>query len=157
MDHPNDGPAFPTGSVSQNQATGETIVHQPIGGMSKRELFAAILMHSEAVTCGVPGEAADALIEVAQGAGRDVEDQMARNAVVCADALLRALAEPKPEPAPRFPVFYTWAASEEQKDALRTLHTRTWFEQLPADLRTYVTDAMSAIARAEAGEDDIPF
>jgi hypothetical protein len=145
------GPAFP----GLERGAGGLELTCP--GMSKRELFAAILMHSEAVTCGVPGEAADALVQAADVAGRDVIDHMAMNAVEGADALLRALAEPRPEPAPRFPEFNVYGASDAQRDALHTLHTRTWFDRLPDALRTYVTDAVDAIARNETGEDDILF
>lgn len=152
------GPVFPcripTGGLHANGEPEPTIRHF---GLTKRELFAAILMHSEAVTCGVPGEACEALVEASRAAGTDVIDHMAGNAVQGADALLRALAEPRPEPEPRFPEFNVYGASSDQKDALRTLHTRTWFDQLPDAIRTYVTDAMNAVARVEAGEDDIPF
>lgn len=147
MDHINDGPAFPVMDASRWQAH----------GMSKRELFAAILMHSEAVTCGVPGEAAEALVRASIEAGTDVIDHMAMNAVQGADALLRALAEPQPEPEPKWPEFNVYGADAAQRDALRTLQTRTWFEQLPTHIRIYVNDAVDAIAKTESGEDDIPF
>jgi len=42
-------------------------------------------------------------------------------------------------------------------DALKTLHTRTWFETLPATVREFVEVAVREIARADSGEDDIPF
>lgn len=91
MDAINDGgPAFP---VLERGANGLELT---CTGMSQRALFAAILMHSELTTCGVPGEACEALIEASRDSGREVEDQMATNAVQCADALLRALAEPAP-------------------------------------------------------------
>lgn len=146
-EHDDGGPAFPVQDASTWQAH----------GMSKRELFAAILMHSEAVTCGVPGEACEALVQASQDAGDDVIDHMAMNAVQGADALLRALGEPRPEPAPRLPAFNVYGADDFQRNALRTLHTRTWFEQLPETIRAYVTGAVDAIARSESGEADIPF
>lgn len=151
MEQPYDGgPAFPLlADLSQNQASGEITIHQTSApGMSLRAYFAAAALPPVMQLC-----ASDTYDET-------IEDHFAKKSCTVADALLRALAEPLPEPprpAPAFPVFYAWAASAEQKDALRTLHTRTWFDQLPADLRTYVTDAMNAIASAEAGEDDIPF
>lgn len=147
------GPAFPFHFPTP--MAGDASESNP--GMSKRELFAAILMHSGAVTCGVPGEACDALVEASRAAGTDVIDHMAMNAVQGAEALLRALAEPKPEPTPAFPWFNAYAASSEQKDALRSLHTKTWFDALPEALRTYVTNAIGSMARAEADEDDLPF
>lgn len=39
-----DGPAFPSPSVSQNQATGETVCHQSEAGMTLRDYFAARAM-----------------------------------------------------------------------------------------------------------------
>lgn len=45
MAHPDHGwPAFPSPTVSQNQATGETIAHQAYGGMTLRDYFAAKAM-----------------------------------------------------------------------------------------------------------------
>ena len=85
MDYINDGgPAFPVQDASKWQSH----------GMSHRALFAAILMHAELVTNGVPGEACDALIAACEATGREPEDQMAFNAVQCADALVRELANP---------------------------------------------------------------
>ncbi len=86
---PNDGLAFPVNEL--HHESGNIVANHL--GMSQRALFAAILMHAELVTCGVPGEACDALIAASLESGREVEDQMAINAVQCADALLRALAE----------------------------------------------------------------
>lgn len=86
MNDDNDGgPAFPVQDASTWQAH----------GMTKRELFAAILMHAELVTCGVPGQAADALVIASDKAGDDVIDHMAGNAVDAADSLLRALDAPR--------------------------------------------------------------
>jgi hypothetical protein len=85
------GPAFPVQEWNMDGSPASLQV-----GMSQRALFAAILMHSELTTCGVPGEACEALIHAAEESGREVEDQMAHNAVQCADALLRALAAPMP-------------------------------------------------------------
>lgn len=97
MDAINDGgPAFPEAGLS-GLPNGEFIHGR--SGMSQRALFAAILMHAELTTCGVP-EACEELVKAAEARSRDVEDQMAANAVQCADALLRALAEPKEAPPP---------------------------------------------------------
>jgi hypothetical protein len=87
------GPAFP---VSEEAARGK--VAGVYGGMTQRALMATILMHSELTTCGVPGEACEALIRAAADSGREPEYQMAHNAVQCADALLAALSAPKPDP-----------------------------------------------------------
>lgn len=85
-DNIDDGPVFPVQDASTWQAH----------GLSKRELFAAILMHSEVVVGCKGGDASAALEEAADRQGRDVVDHMASNAVEGADALLRALSEPKP-------------------------------------------------------------
>jgi hypothetical protein len=83
------GPAFPVKDAATWQAH----------GMSQRAVFSALLMHAELLSCGGPGEACDALVAAAAASGREVEDQMATNAVQCADALLRAL---QVEPEPRY-------------------------------------------------------
>lgn len=44
---PKDWPAYPCPSVSQNQTTGETVVHQTYGGMSLRDYFAAKAMRKQ--------------------------------------------------------------------------------------------------------------
>jgi hypothetical protein len=134
------GPAFPAGDMQR--------------GMSKRELFAAILMHSEAVTCGVPGEASEALVEASRAAGTDVIDHMAMNAVQGADALLRALAEPRPTPIPPHLTYDAWTTSSAEHAALKRLAERYDFGDLPALLRDFVNVATSEIDKAESG---IPF
>ncbi|WP_395119676.1 hypothetical protein ACFCQI_01800 [Rhodanobacter sp. FW102-FHT14D06] len=53
-----------------------------------RDDFAKAAMHAELITCGVPGEPCDALIEAAEQAGRSVEGQVAWNAYRMADAML---------------------------------------------------------------------
>ncbi len=66
-------------------------------GLTKRELFALVAMHAELMTCGVPGEACDDLIEAANNARKAPEDQMALNACLAADALLAALCGANPK------------------------------------------------------------
>lgn len=58
-------------------------------GMTLRDYFAAKVMHAEIVTCGVPGEACDAMIE-AMESGDSVEDAIAKTSYRMADAILRA-------------------------------------------------------------------
>jgi len=123
-------------------------------GMSCRALFAAILIHAELVTCGVPGEAADALVEAAQRAGRDVVDHMAFNAVESADALLRALAEPRPEPVPQHLTYNAWATPASEHHAIQSLWLHPRFADLPAVIRDFVKLAVDEIAKTEDG---IPF
>jgi len=61
-----------------------------IPGMSLRDYFAAEAMHAELMTCGVPGEACEAMLDAADKAGRSPELHMAMNAYEMADAMLRA-------------------------------------------------------------------
>lgn len=138
------GPVFPVQDASTWQAH----------GMTKRELFAAILMHSEAVTCGVPGEACDALVEASRAAGTDVIDHMAMNAVQVADALLRALAEPQP-------VQYRdlYPSEQEKVDAaVRLAQCVEELAQAPgyAELPATVRDALKRAAE-DVLDPEIPF
>jgi hypothetical protein len=144
MEYINDGgPAFP---VSEEAARGK--VSGVYGGMSQRALFAAILMHAELVTDGVPGEACEALIEAAHDSGREVEDQMAYNAVQCADALLRALAEPQ---APAISYSQQCAIDEHPKliELLRKVSETEAFKSMPTNVQEKVLHTVD--------EDAIPF
>lgn len=107
-------------------------------GMSKRELFAVILMHAEMVTGGVNSE-------------------NAQNAADAADALLAALAapkEPEPEPVPAHLTYNPWAAPALEHLAIKRLAKDPHFLDLPVVIRDFVTLAMSEIAKADDG---IPF
>lgn len=123
-------------------------------GMTKRDLFAAILMHSEAVTCGVPGEACEALVEASREAGTDVIDHMAGNAVAGADALLRALG------APRQPEFRNLYASEQRQidaavrlaNAVNALKDQVEYGLLPHHVRAAIDTAIDDVLDPE-----IPF
>jgi hypothetical protein len=137
------GPAFP------HEDSG-SIAFRP--GLTKRELFAVILMHGELVTCGVPGEAADALVEASHAAGDEVVDHMAGNAVENADALLRALCAPK-QPVPRFD-YDAGAASSAEKEAIKQLADASYFDALPQDTRDFVRHAAH---RIQMEDDGIPF
>ena len=150
-EHPND-PAFPVLERGSNGL--ELTCH----GLTKRELFAAIAMHGLIVE---PVSGAQSMVEylapTEAGDAYAPGARIARAAAVMADAQLEVLAEPRPEPEPKFPEFNVYAASPEQREALKTLRTRTWFDVLPQVLRTYVESATSEIARRESGDDDIPF
>lgn len=138
------GPAFPVMDTSQNAATGETTIHQFIHpGLTKRELFAVHCLPISRTTFpeGLDGG----------------WDALCAHAFQMADSMLRASAEPRPEPEPKWPEFNVYAADPAQRNAMRTLQTRTWFDHLPTHIRIYVNDAVDAIARTEAGDDDIPF
>lgn len=151
------GPAFPV-STQGKDPEDRSYGHQDSAqtwqypGMSKRELFAVILMHSEAVTCGVPGEACEALIEASRAAGTDVIDHMAMNAVQGADALLRALAEPKP---PQYRELY--ASEQRQLDAAARLAQT--IEDLKHDLAVLPVGTRELLERAAADvlDPEIPF
>lgn len=148
-DNDDGGPAFP---VSEEDSRGK--VAGVYGGMSKRDLFAAILMHSEAVTCGVPGEACDALVEAAERHGRGVIDHMASNAVEGADALLHALAEPKPV---QYRELYVdermrLQAAERLAAVAEDLKQQPAYAQLPENLRALLESAATEIT-----EPPLPF
>jgi hypothetical protein len=77
------GPAFPQFIAVGDRAKAE-------GGASLLDLFAAFAMHSELMTCGVPGEAADALKAACAELGQEPIDRIAENAYAAAAAMLRA-------------------------------------------------------------------
>lgn len=84
-------------------------------------------------------------------------EEAVRLGVLQADALLVALAAPK-EPAQPEPITYdAYAAPSSEKNALKSLLTRTWFDDLPERIRDFVTVAVREIDHAARGEDDIPF
>lgn len=147
------GPAFPQPCTEGGHA-GNTPWGIAGGGMSQRALMATILMHGELVTDGVPGEAADALIEAADAAGREVEDQMAFNAVLLADALLRALAEPKPQEYR--PLFFDEQqrlnAADRLAAAVSAIQQLPEYAAMPADLRARLESDL-----ADVTEPQIPF
>jgi hypothetical protein len=120
------GPAFP---VLERGAGGLELTAP---GMSQRALFAAILMP--------------------RTVGTEVIDQLATNAVQGADALLRALAEPK-QPEPRFD-YDASAAPTAEKEALKRLASASFFDELPRDTRDFVRHA---VHRIDMDENDIPF
>lgn len=66
--------------------------HQVVeGGLTKRELFAAIAMHAEFLSCGSLEGPARALAAAAKKAGQTPVQRMAINAIEVADALLAEL------------------------------------------------------------------
>ena len=81
------GPAFPVPDVIDHDRNYYQYGGQ---GMTLRDYFAAKLMHAEVMTCCVPGEACDALVEACGRTGEKPEDHMARCAYEMADAMLRA-------------------------------------------------------------------
>lgn len=83
------GPAFPVPAV---MTQGNRMLHsaEDFRGMTLRDYFAAKAMHAHLITDTVPGEAADALLEAAERAGRDPLDHLCINAYEVADAMLRA-------------------------------------------------------------------
>lgn len=140
----NDEPAFPVQDASTWQAH----------GMTKRELIAAILMHGELVTCGVPGQAADALVQASEQAGDDLVDHMAGNAVEAAEALLRRLEEPRPQ---EYRPLYT--GEQMQLDAalrlanlVNAVADRPEYMALPEEQREAIKAAISDVLDPE-----IPF
>lgn len=143
------GPAFPC--AEDHKVASDILWTQ---GMSKRELFAAILMHAEAVTCGVPGEACDALVEASRAAGDDVIDHMAGNAVDGADALLRALGAPRPVQYRELYVDERMRldAAERLATAVGDLTQQPAYVHLPESLRQLLETAL-----ADVTEPPLPF
>lgn len=96
----NGGPAFPGITVNDTDVN----LTDPFGtllspngqaaysGMSLRDAFAMKAMHAEIVTCGVPGEAADAMLN-AMDPNDTVEEHIAKNAYRMADAMLKERAK----------------------------------------------------------------
>jgi peptide subunit release factor RF-3 len=80
------GPAFPIDSVSQNQATGETTVHQSHGGMTLRDYFAAKAMASLVAGDG----AQDICDHDSRYTGGNFADVVALCSYEFADAMLKA-------------------------------------------------------------------
>ena len=58
-------------------------------GMTLRDHFAGLAMQAELSSAGMDNEAAQALADAAERAGRDVESQIAWNAYAVADAMLK--------------------------------------------------------------------
>lgn len=81
------GPAFPVTPLYNEHGRA---LAQASSGMTLRDYFAAFAMHAELTTCGVPGEAADALIATADAMGVEPAERMAQNAYEMADAMLKA-------------------------------------------------------------------
>ena len=79
------GPAFPTEDKNRKEDYGTY-------GMTLRDYFAGMAMHTELMTCGVPSESHDALISACSEAGLDPIERMADNAYAIADAMLKARA-----------------------------------------------------------------
>jgi hypothetical protein len=150
------GPAFPHAEIHDDHAgpDGDRRHLLASTGMSKRELFAAILMHSEAVTCGVPGEACEALVQASRAAGTDVIEHMAMNAVQGADALLRALAAPQPPAHRELTLFEKeeLRIAEDALTALKDVKRTSAYENLPAALRGQI----ESVFRAKE-DNEIPF
>jgi hypothetical protein len=137
------GPAFP---VAEDHKVASDILWTQ--GMSLRAYAAVRFAAAWAGALGV-GE----MLETREHRA----EEAVRLGVIQADVLLRELAAPK-EPTPPEPITYDpYAASSAEKDALKSLLTRTWFEDLPERIRDYVTVAGRAIDRAARDEDDIPF
>jgi len=145
MDTPyNGGPAFPVPGLQHDDG---------FNGMTLRQYFAGKLMHAELMTCGVPGEACDALVQAAADKGMDPIDLMAQNSMDGADALIRASANP---PQRVVVPFDPSTLTTGELDAMERMTWWTHFSDLPADIKERATK--SAEYLKAVGEDDgIPF
>ncbi len=83
------GSAFP---VLQQWDVYSNVITYAQTGASLRDWFAKEAMHAEIVTCGVPGEAADAMLE-AMNPEETFEEHIARTAYLMADAMLKVRQE----------------------------------------------------------------
>lgn len=96
MSQDDGGSAFPC--LVQELLIDHPMAEQPEprfhGGMSMRDYFAAKFAHAEMVTSGALPEPARALVEGAKKAGRTIEQQVAYNAYLLADAMLAERKKP---------------------------------------------------------------
>lgn len=80
-------PAFPAPEFYDERVVGSYL------GLTKRELFAAMAMHAEFLSCGMHKESAEALAEMAQAYSQTLEQRIAINAIAVADALIEELSK----------------------------------------------------------------
>lgn len=140
----NGGPAFPPHA----QSTASEYM-----GMTLRQYYAGQLMQGELLTCGVPGEACDALVAKAAELRMDPVDVMAMNAMEGADALIRASAIPPQRVEQPFdPAVLTLGESE----AMERLTWWNGFGDLPADIQARATQTAEYLKSVNQ-DDDIPF
>lgn len=143
----NGGPAFP---VPDQKHSGGLDGHY---GMTLRQYYAGQLMQGELLTCGVPGEACDALVAKAAELRMDPVDVMAMNAMEGADALIRASANPPQRVEQPFdPAVLTTGECE----ALERLTWWNGFSDLPADFQARATQTAEYLKSVNQ-DDGIPF
>lgn len=140
----NGGPAFPVPGLQHDDS---------FNGMTLRQYYAGQLMQGELLTCGVPGEACDALIRRAADLGWDPVDVMAANAMEGADALIRASAIP---PQRVEQPFDPERLTNDERAAMNRLNDWLYFDDLPEDIKDRVRKTALFLER-EANEDSIPF
>jgi len=145
MENFDGGPAFP---ITERNGS-----NSGMPGMSLREYYAGQLMHGELTTCGVPGEACEALVRAAADKGMDPIDLMAQNAMDGADALIRASAWPPQRVAVPFdPSTLTTG----ELDAMERMTWWTHFGDLPTEIKDRATKAAEYL-KAVGEDDGIPF
>ena len=140
----NGGPAFPVPGLQHDDG---------FNGMTLRQYYAGQLMQGELLTCGVPGEACDALVAKAAELRMDPVDVMAVNAMEGADALIRASAIPPQRVEQPFdPAHLT----NDERAAMNRLKDWIYFDDLPVDIRDRVGKTALFLER-EDSNDSIPF
>lgn len=157
--HTDGGPAFPTpwtndGDLNATAPDGQVVA--PGGtvrllGMSKRDAFALQVLPT------VMQNFWKGLDEKKYDCPDDWRDGVSRDAVLQADALLRALSEPRPEPEPKFPEFNVYAANDARRDAVLWFARQPQLRELPAEVRSYIEQAAAEVDRVANATDDIPF
>lgn len=146
MENFDGGPAFP---ITEQHGS-----NSGMPGMSLRQHYAGLLMQTEAMTCGVPGEACEALVKAAHDKGMDPMDPidlMAQNAMDGADALIRASACP---PQRVHVPFDPLKLTNDERAAMDRLVNWDCFDDLPEDVKANA----KAVARSLKDDDfSIPF
>jgi hypothetical protein len=151
LDDDDGGPAFPVSNFSTAMPGTVEEGKRMARGMSLRQHYAGLLMQGELTTCGVPGEACDALVKAAHDRGMDPIDLMAQNAMDGADALIRASACP---PQRIYVPFDPATLTNDQRAAMDRLIDWLYFDDLPEDVKA---NAKAVNRFIQMGDDSIPF
>lgn len=151
MENFDGGPAFPVSNFSTAMPGTVEDAQRMARGMSLRQYYAGLLMQGDLLTCGVPGEACEALVRAAADKGMDPIDLMAQNAMDGADALIRASACPPQRVAVPFDPA---ALTNDERAAMDRLVSWIYFDDLPKDIKANA----KAVAEWVKGDDfSIPF
>lgn len=121
-------------------------------GMSLRQHYAGLFMKAELMMCSVPGAPAEALGRYVSQTGESRLDAMAGNAMLSADALIRASHTPPQKVEQPFDVAML---TRQERGALVNLRSHWNFHSLPADIKAKSEAAAEFVEPSE--DDGIPF